>query len=106
MYPGNCWAFKGTQGYLVIRLSRMIYPTAFSLEHIPKSLSPLGNITSAPKDFSVYGLENEYQEDGHLLIRAVYNQEGEPLQIFNITINIFRACVYPKISGNANKITT
>ncbi|KAE8579502.1 hypothetical protein XENTR_v10024071 [Xenopus tropicalis] len=54
MYPGNCWAFKGTQGYLVVRLSRMIYPTAFSIEHIPKSLSPLGNITSAPKDFAVY----------------------------------------------------
>eukprot|EP00079_Xenopus_tropicalis_P039217 XP_017952988.1 PREDICTED: SUN domain-containing protein 1 isoform X4 [Xenopus tropicalis] len=84
MYPGNCWAFKGTQGYLVVRLSRMIYPTAFSIEHIPKSLSPLGNITSAPKDFAVYGLDDEYQEDGQVLIRAVYDQEGEPLQIFHI----------------------
>uniref|UniRef100_A0A670KE92 Sad1 and UNC84 domain containing 1 n=1 Tax=Podarcis muralis TaxID=64176 RepID=A0A670KE92_PODMU len=54
MYPGNCWAFKGSQGYLVVRLSMMIYPTAFTLEHIPKTLSPTGNITSAPKDFSVY----------------------------------------------------
>lgn len=31
-----------------------IHPTSFTLEHIPKSLSPTGNITSAPKDFSVY----------------------------------------------------
>ncbi|XP_041433004.1 SUN domain-containing protein 1 isoform X8 [Xenopus laevis] len=84
MYPGNCWAFKGTQGYLVVRLSRLIYPTAFSIEHIPKSLSPLGNITSAPKDFAVYGLDDEYQEDGQVLVRAVYDQEGEPLQIFHM----------------------
>ncbi|KAM8962200.1 SUN domain-containing protein 1 isoform 2-T2 [Pelodytes ibericus] len=85
MYPGNCWAFKGAQGYLVVRLSMMIYPTSFSVEHIPKSLSPSGNITSAPKDFAVYGLEDEYQEDGTLLIRSVYDHEGEPLQIFPVT---------------------
>ncbi|XP_039348775.1 SUN domain-containing protein 1 isoform X14 [Mauremys reevesii] len=85
MYPGNCWAFKGSQGYLVVRLSMMIYPTAFALEHIPKTLSPTGNITSAPKDFSVYGLEDEYQEEGTLLGQYVYDQEGEPLQMFQVT---------------------
>ncbi|XP_068100693.1 SUN domain-containing protein 1 isoform X2 [Hyperolius riggenbachi] len=85
MYPGNCWAFKGAQGYLVVRLSMTIYPTAFSLEHIPKSLSPTGNITSAPKDFAVYGLEDEYQEDGTLLVQSVYDEEGESLQSFRVT---------------------
>ncbi|XP_074925316.1 SUN domain-containing protein 1 isoform X8 [Chelonoidis abingdonii] len=85
MYPGNCWAFKGSQGYLVVRLSMMIYPTAFTLEHIPKTLSPTGNITSAPKDFSVYGLEDEYQEEGTLLGQYVYDQGGEPLQMFQVT---------------------
>ncbi|KAM9099009.1 SUN domain-containing protein 1 isoform 7-T11 [Sarcophilus harrisii] len=82
IYPGNCWAFKGSQGYLVVRLSMMIYPSAFTMEHIPKTLSPTGNITSAPKDFSVYGLDNEYQEEGMLLGQFVYDQEGESLQIF------------------------
>ncbi|XP_053326946.1 SUN domain-containing protein 1 isoform X2 [Spea bombifrons] len=82
MYPGNCWAFRGAQGYLVVRLSMMIYPTSFSLEHIPKSLSPTGNITSAPKDFAVFGLEDEYQENGTLLVHSLYDHEGEPLQIF------------------------
>ncbi|XP_042336541.1 SUN domain-containing protein 1 isoform X14 [Sceloporus undulatus] len=85
MYPGNCWAFKGSQGYLVVRLSMMIYPTAFTLEHIPKTLSPTGNITSAPKDFSVYGLEDEYQEEGVLLGQYMYNQDEEPLQMFQVT---------------------
>ncbi|XP_067318048.1 SUN domain-containing protein 1-like isoform X6 [Anolis sagrei] len=85
MYPGNCWAFKGSQGYLVVRLSMVIHPTAFTLEHIPKTLSPTGNITSAPKDFSVYGLEDEYQEEGVLLGQYTYDQDGEPLQMFQVT---------------------
>lgn len=38
----------------MVRLSMTIRPTAFTLEHIPKTLSPTGSITSAPKDFAVY----------------------------------------------------
>ncbi|XP_033282670.1 SUN domain-containing protein 1 isoform X7 [Orcinus orca] len=83
IYPGNCWAFKGSQGYLVVRLSMKIHPTTFTLEHIPRTLSPTGNITSAPKDFAVYGLENEYQEEGQLLGQFTYDQEGESLQMFS-----------------------
>ncbi|KAM9013485.1 SUN domain-containing protein 1 isoform 6-T13 [Ara ararauna] len=84
VYPGNCWAFKGSQGHLVIRLSMKIYPTAFTLEHIPKTLSPTGTITSAPRRFSVYGLDDEYQESGTLLGAYEYDQEGEPLQMFPV----------------------
>ncbi|XP_025719370.1 SUN domain-containing protein 1 isoform X4 [Callorhinus ursinus] len=84
IHPGNCWAFRGSQGYLVVRLSMKIHPTTFTLEHIPKTLSPTGNITSAPKDFAVYGLENEYQEEGQLLGQFMYDQEGESLQMFHV----------------------
>ncbi|XP_071879984.1 SUN domain-containing protein 1 isoform X3 [Anas platyrhynchos] len=87
MYPGNCWAFKGSEGYLVIRLSMKISPTAFTMEHIPKTLSPSGNITSAPRKFSVYGLDDEYQEEGVLLGQYIYDQEGEPLQMFPVMEN-------------------
>ncbi|XP_033920984.1 SUN domain-containing protein 1 isoform X2 [Melopsittacus undulatus] len=87
VYPGNCWAFKGSQGHLVIRLSMKIYPTAFTLEHIPKTLSPTGTITSAPRKFSVYGLDDEYQESGTLLGAYEYDQEGEPLQMFPVMEN-------------------
>ncbi|KAL6087020.1 hypothetical protein STEG23_032021, partial [Scotinomys teguina] len=83
IYPGNCWAFKGSQGYLVVRLSMRIYPTAFTMEHIPKTLSPAGNISSAPRDFAVYGLETEYQEEGQFLGRFTYDQEGDSLQMFH-----------------------
>ncbi|XP_075292834.1 SUN domain-containing protein 1-like [Opisthocomus hoazin] len=84
VYPGNCWAFKGSQGYLVVRLSRKIYPTAFTLEHIPKALSATGEISSALRSFAVYGLDNEYQEGGKLLGQYVYDQDGEPLQTFPV----------------------
>ncbi|XP_072225885.1 SUN domain-containing protein 1 isoform X2 [Leuresthes tenuis] len=84
VYPGNCWAFKGSQGYLVIRLSLRILPTSFCVEHIPKALSPTGNITSAPQNFTVFGLDDEYQEEGKLLGRYTYEEDGESLQIFPV----------------------
>ncbi|XP_068605659.1 SUN domain-containing protein 1 [Brachionichthys hirsutus] len=84
VYPGNCWAFKGSQGYLVIRLSMRILPTSFCVEHIPKAMSPTGNITSAPCNFTVLGLDDEYQEEGTLLGHYVYQEDGESLQTFPI----------------------
>ena len=54
MNPGNCWAFKGSEGYLVIQLSGLVKVTAFSMEHIPKTLSPSGSIDSAPREFSIW----------------------------------------------------
>ncbi|NXT55152.1 SUN1 protein, partial [Pluvianellus socialis] len=92
MYPGNCWAFKGSQGYLVVRLSMKIYPTAFTVEHVPKALSPAGNISSAPRDFAVYGLDDEYQEEGKLLGQYVYDQDGEPLQMFPVMVSLDEKC--------------
>ncbi|XP_062382721.1 SUN domain-containing protein 1 isoform X2 [Sardina pilchardus] len=85
VHPGNCWAFKGTHGYLVIRLSMRVVPTAFSLEHIPKSLSPTGHITSAPQDYAVYGLQDEHLEEGKLLGRYTYDEDGEALQTHPVT---------------------
>ncbi|NXX77889.1 SUN2 protein, partial [Urocolius indicus] len=80
--PGNCWAFRGSQGFAIIRLSGIIRPTAVTLEHIPKALSPQGTIPSAPKDFAVYGLKEEREEEGLLLGQFTYNHDGDPIQTF------------------------
>ncbi|NWH96405.1 SUN2 protein, partial [Aegithalos caudatus] len=80
--PGNCWAFRGSQGFAVIRLSGIIRPMAVTLEHIPKALSPQGTIPSAPKDFAVYGLKEEGEEEGLLLGQFTYNHDGNPIQTF------------------------
>lgn len=84
VYPGNCWAFQGSQGFAVIRLSSNIRPTAVTLEHISKSLSPKGTIPSAPKDFQVFGLVEEGQQEGILLGQFTYDQNGDPIQTFHL----------------------
>ncbi|XP_071532845.1 uncharacterized protein [Panulirus ornatus] len=81
--PGQCWAFKGSQGYIVIQLAGFVKPTGFSLEHIPKSLSPTGEIDSAPQDFEVWGLTSE-NDEGVYLGSYKYDENGEPLQSFMI----------------------
>ncbi|NXF86567.1 SUN2 protein, partial [Eubucco bourcierii] len=80
--PGNCWAFRGSQGFAIVRLSDVIRPTAVTLEHIPKALSPQGTIPSAPKDFAVYGLKEEREEEGHLLGQFTYDHDGNAIQTF------------------------
>ncbi|XP_050980911.1 SUN domain-containing protein 1 isoform X3 [Labeo rohita] len=90
VHPGNCWAFKGSQGYLVVGLSMKIVPTAFSVDHVPKSLSPTGNISSAPREFNVYGLDDEQQEEGQLLGQFVYDEDGDALQTFSVSEEVPR----------------
>merc|ERR1712004_398544 len=88
--PGECWAFKGSQGFLVIKLSMPMKPTRFSLEHIPKSLSPNGRIDSAPKVFQVFGLEIDKDSQPQELGRYTYDQAGEPLQFFPVENEVER----------------
>ncbi|XP_065261271.1 SUN domain-containing protein 2 isoform X2 [Emys orbicularis] len=82
--PGNCWAFRGSQGFAVIRLSSHIHPTAVTLEHVPKALSPLDTIPSAPKDFAIFGLDEEGQQEGIVLGQFTYDQDGDPIQTFRL----------------------
>jgi SUN domain-containing protein 1/2 len=52
--PGACWAFQDFPGYLVIQLRCFIYVTGFTLEHVPRSILPDENMSSAPKKFNVW----------------------------------------------------
>ncbi|XP_055993363.1 SUN domain-containing protein 2 [Sorex fumeus] len=82
VHPGNCWAFQGPQGFAVVRLSARVRPTAVTLEHVPKSLSPNRTISSAPRDFAVLGFDEDLQQEGTLLGQFTYDQDGEPIQTF------------------------
>ncbi|KAL4239314.1 Secreted beta-glucosidase sun1 [Mactra antiquata] len=86
VYPGQCWAFKGVEGYLVIKTSTIVTPSGFTLEHIPKSLAPTGEIDSAPKDFTVLGLQSEYDTQGISLGNYTYDDNGNPMQFFPIQV--------------------
>uniref|UniRef100_A0A8B9SQU7 Sad1 and UNC84 domain containing 2 n=1 Tax=Anas platyrhynchos TaxID=8839 RepID=A0A8B9SQU7_ANAPL len=95
--PGNCWAFRGSQGFAVIRLSSPIRPTAVTLEHIPRALSPQGIIPSAPKDFS-------RDEEGLLLGRFTYNQDGNPIQTFLLEVRRWRCCPSKELQGGTGGV--
>lgn len=82
--PGNCWAFQGFPGFLVIQLSAKINVSAFSLEHIPTTISPDGKRDSAPRGFSVYGLQTEDDHDAWLLGKYEYEHDGPALQFFSV----------------------
>eukprot|EP00094_Tigriopus_californicus_P009387 TCALIF_09050-PA protein Name:"Similar to SUN1 SUN domain-containing protein 1 (Homo sapiens)" AED:0.36 eAED:0.36 QI:0/0/0/0.25/1/1/4/0/1059 len=88
LIPGQCWAFKGSQGYLVIQLSRPLKPQKFSMEHIPRNLTPNGRLDSAPKDFQVLGLRELHDQDPIQLGNFTYVLEGESNQFFDSSLNL------------------
>ncbi|KAI6204818.1 hypothetical protein M3Y94_00721200 [Aphelenchoides besseyi] len=84
--PGECFAFEGEHGEVIIKLSRKINVTAISYEHLPLILSPEGHIKTAPKSFLVWSLQ-DYHKTGenkkHLLGKFTYDDKGSALQTFH-----------------------
>ncbi|XP_031348875.1 SUN domain-containing protein 1-like [Photinus pyralis] len=108
--PGECWAFKGSTGYALIKLLGPVFIDSVSIEHISKAISPTGKIDTAPKEFAVIGLDSE-EDDGdgaNLLGEFVYDIEGLPLQTFE-TYSIDRSFEYIEFrvfSNHGNPIFT
>ncbi|XP_053673395.1 klaroid protein [Anopheles nili] len=114
MEPGQCWAFQGFPGYLVIQLNTEVIVTGFTLEHISKLLVSNGSISSAPRHFTVWGLlalndpepvqlgSYEYLDKMGTSVQyfPVQNQGwNQPLQIVELRIesnhgNIHYTCLY------------
>eukprot|EP00079_Xenopus_tropicalis_P023329 XP_012815662.2 PREDICTED: SUN domain-containing protein 3 [Xenopus tropicalis] len=84
VYPGKCWTFPGSQGQVLIKLSAKIIPVAVTLQHISKTISPSKNYSSAPRDFSVFGYEHEFQETGKILGQFTYNPWEALIQSFKL----------------------
>ncbi|NXI69727.1 SUN3 protein, partial [Anseranas semipalmata] len=80
--PGHCWAFQGSQGHVVIRLPEKIWPMAFTIWHISKAVSPSGEVSSAPKEFAVSGVDEDKAET--LLGLFVYDVDGMTAQTFHV----------------------
>ncbi|KAL3319067.1 hypothetical protein Ciccas_002264 [Cichlidogyrus casuarinus] len=54
--PGHCWAFKGSQGSVIIKLAVPVHVTSVSVEHIARRLVYSNRLDSAPRDFRVLAL--------------------------------------------------
>lgn len=66
MFPGNCWAFEGDQGQVVIRLPGRVQLSDITLQHPHPSVTHTGGADSAPRDFAVYVSGAEAKEVGDL----------------------------------------
>ncbi|XP_029786591.1 SUN domain-containing protein 3 isoform X4 [Suricata suricatta] len=102
VHPGKCWAFPGSQGHALIKLARKITPTAVTMEHISQTVSPSGNISSAPKEFSVYGILKHCEGEEIFLGQFVYNRTGTTVQTFELQHEVSESllCVKLKILSN------
>ncbi|XP_037912160.1 SUN domain-containing protein 3 isoform X2 [Hermetia illucens] len=81
--PGDCYAFKGTNSTVTIRLMTKVYIDSVTVQHIPENLAPDGNISSAPKDFSVYGLRTRFDPKPFYFGTFSYNAKlRKPAQVF------------------------
>ncbi|KAH0628368.1 hypothetical protein JD844_009438 [Phrynosoma platyrhinos] len=101
VYPGNCWAFHGSQGQVVIKLPEKIQPTAVTVQHISRTVAPLKEVTSAMKDFSVYGIDNETDEET-LLGTFMYDIEKETIQTFQLQASVSFG-LFPPLSPFQNE---
>ncbi|XP_077018295.1 SUN domain-containing protein 3 isoform X2 [Tamandua tetradactyla] len=102
VHPGKCWAFPGPQGHTLIKLARKIIPTAVTMEHISETISPSGNTSSAPKEFSVYGISKECEGEEIFLGEFIYNKRGTTIQTFELQheVSEYLSCVKLKILSN------
>ncbi|XP_011061829.1 PREDICTED: SUN domain-containing protein 1-like [Acromyrmex echinatior] len=86
--PGECWAFKGSSGSVVIRLLGHVHVSGVSLEHISSLISPTGETATAPKDFSVWvsGLSDLDDKKPFSFGSFMYDNTGSPLQYFEVQV--------------------
>ncbi|NXE55850.1 SUN1 protein, partial [Casuarius casuarius] len=98
--PGRCWPFQGSQGQVVIKLPASIWPAALTVQHMSKRDSPSGSMSSAPKDITVSGLDEE--GEATLLGTFMYDLEREALQVFLLKNDLHKAFQYIQILVHSN----
>ncbi|VDD91966.1 unnamed protein product [Enterobius vermicularis] len=86
--PGECWAFEGGNGVITVKLSQPANVSAVSYEHLSAKLNPDGTISSAPKNFQIWGYNNLEESTGRLLGEYKYSDLGPPLQFFKTQTSV------------------
>ena len=89
LFPGQCWAMRGSNGFVDIQLSRDVEPLSVVIEHAPSSIL-VGGGDSAVKNFRVIGSRNEAEQfvlaDGEYQLTA--GEDGRPkphIQRFDVS---------------------
>ncbi|EKX48408.1 hypothetical protein GUITHDRAFT_162486 [Guillardia theta CCMP2712] len=106
---GHCWALKGSNGFLEVKLARPVVPKKILVHSIPIEISP-GHGKSAIKNFAIMGrIDGQY----HMVLNATHNpssltslesNEGFEVEVENqIMIQQVRVEVY---SNHGNEYFT
>ncbi|XP_030903546.2 sperm-associated antigen 4 protein-like [Melopsittacus undulatus] len=98
--PGNCWPFQGSQAHVVIRLPAHVWPTAFTVWHISAAVSPSGEVSSAPREFTVFGVDEAKAET--LLGTFTYDVHKEIAQTFHVQKELPGPFSYIKFQVQSN----
>ncbi|XP_065509033.1 SUN domain-containing protein 3-like [Caloenas nicobarica] len=83
-HPGNCWPFPGSQGHVFIKLSVPVIPRAVTMDHVSGTAFHGESLSSAPKDFAVYGFKEEHDEQGTFLGQFTFLAPLNPSQTFQL----------------------
>ncbi|XP_007932794.1 sperm-associated antigen 4 protein [Orycteropus afer afer] len=83
VFPGNCWAFEGDQGQVVIRLPGRVQLSDITLQHPPPSVAHTEGAKSAPRDFAVYGLQADDKTEV-FLGKFTFDVEKSEIQTFHL----------------------
>ncbi|KAI0324606.1 hypothetical protein GY45DRAFT_1262531 [Cubamyces sp. BRFM 1775] len=63
---GHCWTFEGSKAQLGVKLSELVYPSHFSIDHIPASIAT--DIRSAPRAIVLWGAVDGPVNEQRLLV--------------------------------------
>ncbi|NWW52251.1 SPAG4 protein, partial [Pedionomus torquatus] len=98
--PGYCWPFQASQSQVHLQLPARVQLFAITVQHPLEKSSALGDISSAPRDFTVSvtaplcflskGVDVEGEEET-LLGTFRFDVEREPTQTFPLQNELARA---------------
>ncbi|XP_040511960.1 sperm-associated antigen 4 protein isoform X3 [Gallus gallus] len=87
MSPGYCWRLKESQSQVVFNLPTKVQPTAVTVQHSVET--NLWHVSSAPRDFAVFGLDEEGEKEA-LLGKFTYDVRKEVTQTFQLQVQSLR----------------
>ncbi|ORY76188.1 hypothetical protein LY90DRAFT_400730 [Neocallimastix californiae] len=89
IHPGECWAMKGTQGVLTLKLAKNVIPTQITVEHLAKEIS--FSVSSAPRKRELFGQEKPFTT---LLGKIEFDPSKKSLQTFDLPSHLDKPIQY------------
>jgi hypothetical protein len=83
-HVGQCWPFAGQQGQLAVLLSRRIYVTAITYDHVSKTVA-MGT-TSAPKEFEVWAFIDDDNDSNEKTDQKMEQRPDENIDYVTSTL--------------------